>query len=65
MENISTHFVRAYIKEKIYIKMIVCGGMEAGNGDQKKIHTHTDTHDRSAIVVDIPQRNVINLTLCT
>lgn len=26
MENTSTHFVRAYIKEKIYIKMIFYGG---------------------------------------
>ena len=65
MENTSTHFVRAYIKEKIYIKMMVYGGMEVGNGDQKEIHTHT--HDRSyvIVVVDIPQNSVINLTLCT
>lgn len=43
--------------------MIVCGGMEAGNGDQKKIHkAHRSATTGLVIVVDIPQRNVINLT---
>ena len=53
MENTSTHLVRAYIKEKIYIKMMVYGGMEVGNGDQKEIHTlthtHTHTHTRQVL----------------